>query len=556
MPTPKKLTKLNKKLNKKDKLINDLDDSDDMEFDPSNEDIVDDMEIISSSNDDSSLPSSFNNTVNRLERRYKNKSSKLKKKRKSNECTEWLENVKSKIREKHISYDDIMNLHLPDEENIWFVEHLKILHKLDQETEEYYLFKNKIYEKYSDLKNNLQKNKENKDTIDKLSKLGNIQTDILTRILESKHDDYIKSETYRRYMLNCGEKNEEYFKAIEWIDTVLGLPTQIKLPSINKNNVSESILSLQSNLNEKFYGLAHVKERIIGAHCAMLTNPFYKKKFLAFVGPPGVGKTELGKTVASAFNLPFAQISCGGIKDSSTLIGHSSTYIGAKSGIFVNILRQAKYSNPVILIDEIDKIPASHEGQSIISVLLHVLDKTQNNHFQDMYMPEIPIDLSNIFFILAMNDKENIDPNLKSRLCFVNIDGYSIDEKIQIGLDYIFPKVLKNLSFNSNDIIINNHVMKYITENYDENELGVRNLEKNLTTICEKINVLKYLNNVSDEKNNLQSSKRRKINNSKMSLKSTSSLKQQKKVLLSYHIDNLSFPLTLSETIVDSLLFE
>lgn len=471
------------------------------------------------------------------------------KKKLSKECNEWLINIETKIEGKDVSYDDVMKLKLPEEENIWFVEYIKMLNNLYPETEEFYTLKNKIYEKYTDFKNNLHKKKENKIIIEKISKIGNIKTDVLTRIIESDHSDYVKSEAYRRYnYVNGAEKNEEYFKAIEWIDTVLSLPTKIKMPSINDSMINESIINLQHNLNEKFYGLSHVKEKIIATYCAMLTNPFYKKKFMAFVGPPGVGKTELGKTIASAFNLPFAQISCGGVKDSSSLIGHSSTYIGAKSGMFVNILRQTKYTNPVILIDEIDKISTSQEGQSIISVLLHVLDKTQNNHFQDMYMPEIPIDLSNAFFIVAMNDKENIDPNLKSRLCFVDIKGYTINEKIKIGIDYIFPKVLENLSFNKNDIIIDDNIMKIIVENYGEKEFGVRNLEKNLTTICEKINVLKYMNiNTTNDSSSVQrckqpASKRKKI------------VSNEIKLSLSYDIEDLVFPLRLTETIVDLLL--
>jgi ATP-dependent Lon protease len=188
-------------------------------------------------------------------------------------------------------------------------------------------------------------------------------------------------------------------------------------------------------------------------------------------------------------------------------------------------MQKMKYQNPVILLDELDKIQNTSEGNAVISVLLHVLDKTQNNKFQDMYMPEIPIDLSNVFFILAMNDKENIDANLKSRLCFIDIEGYTVSDKIKIGTEFILPKVLNNLMFHNMDIIIDTETMKYIIEKYSNNEKGVRNLEKSITGICEKLNTIKYINN--NRKN--------------------------KKIKLSFMINDLVFPLKLTKNIIDKL---
>lgn len=143
-------------------------------------------------------------------------------------------------------------------------------------------------------------------------------------------------------------------------------------------------------------------------------------------------------------------------------------------------------------MDEIDKIPNTPDGSSINAVLLHVLDKIQNNIFQDSYIPEIPINLSNIFFMVALNDDSQIDPILKDRIHLIKIDGYTTDDKIKIGLDYLFPITLKNLKMNKKDVIIDKDVMKYIITKRPIEE-GVRQLEKDLNTLSERINIIKHL---------------------------------------------------------------
>lgn len=255
-----------------------------------------------------------------------------------------------------------------------------------------------------------------------------------------------------------------------------------------------------------------------------MMNPTYKKRFIALVGPPGVGKTAIALAISEAMELPFNQISFGGVKDATSLIGHSSTYIGSRPGIFVNILKKAQSLNSVVLFDEIDKIPNTPEGQSISSVLLHALDKTQNYRFHDMYMPEIPIDLSHIFFILAMNDDRLIDPILKDRISIIKISGYTLNQKIEIANNYILPKVLTNLKFNSKDIMFPDETMEYLIKLKCSNEKGVRDLEKILTHICEKINILKYVNGSGSKLN------------------------------LSYYLDTISFPVVITNKLIDKFV--
>ena len=431
--------------------------------------------------------------------------------------------ISGKIRNKNIKYNDIMKLDLPDEEAIWFIEHINILNDTQYNTEDHYRIKNLIYERYKDLSKNLKNN----EVLEKLREFGSIETNIVTRICESPHNNVIKSILYKKFtLINNANGSDEYLKVVEWIDSILDLPTDIGLKKVANKSPNDMLIKLRDSLNSKVYGLDHVKEKIMEAYCAMLTNPNYNKKIIALVGPPGTGKTAVGKAIADAFKQPFFQISMGSIRDSNILTGHSMTYIGSRPGLFVNILKQSRVLDPVILLDEIDKIPHSSEGQSVNSVLLHVLDKTQNSNFQDMYMPEIPIDLSHVFFILAMNNDQIIDPILKDRLCVIHIDGYDVQEKVIIARDYILPKVINELNFDLKDIIIDDTCIKYIIEKSTCDDSGVRELERNISTLCERLNLLK----------------------------NTIKAPKTKKIKLSYSIGNLSFPIHITRNIVDTLL--
>ena len=434
-----------------------------------------------------------------------------------------LKNYRNIIKEKTITYDKILKAKLSEDETIWFIEYLDILDNLDKYTEEYYKIKTLIYNKYKEI----QKEKINQELLDKIKKIVSLDEDLLNKIYHSKHSDYIKAILYKKFKsIQELDKTDEYFKVIDWIDNVLEIPTeiiQIREDTGNKKEITDMIINLKNTLNSKLYGLDNVKERILEFYCAMINNPFYKKKFIALVGPPGVGKTMLAKSIAESMNLPYDQLSFGSIKDASVLTGHSSTYIGSRPGLFVNILKKTKVLNPVILLDEIDKINHSQEGLSINSVLLHILDNTQNKRFQDMYMPEIHLDLSNIFFILALNNLDNVDPILKDRIHVIKIDGYNLEEKIKIGKKFILPKVLENLMFKKNDIIINDKTMMKIISKKCHHEHGVRELEKSISTICEKINVLKYIKDSSN-------------------------------IQLSYKINNLKFPYEITETDVETFL--
>jgi ATP-dependent Lon protease len=395
--------------------------------------------------------------------------------------------LKKVQRDKEVTLEKVLKSKLNQDDKIWFIDQLSLLELQEPDSEEYFRIRDNINKKYYESIQNIN----HQDTIIKLKKISNLEHNILEKILTSKHSDIVKSIMYKKYEKYIGQKDlsEEYYKDLDWIETVLDVPTSNKL--LEDGNISKQIQELKACLDTELYGIEHVKESIIDAFCAMKSNPQYQKKIITLVGPPGVGKTAVAGAIAKALNLPFDHVSMDSVRDPNVLIGHSSTYIGSGTGVFVRILRKAKVLNPVILIDEVDKI--SDDGKFIHAILINILDKTRNKEFKDMYMPEIPIDMSNVFFILALNNIDAIDKVLRDRLYVINIDGYTEEEKVYIGTKYLCPKIKKNLGLTDKDLIINDKVVLHIIRQYTNQEHGVRSLEHCLNTICEKLNVLKQL---------------------------------------------------------------
>jgi len=418
-----------------------------------------------------------------------------------------LKKIKENIKNKKLTYNDICSSQIPFEEKVWFIEHIRILNNMDMFSIEYYDLKSYIYSKFNDYINMSKDDLKKQEEINKI----NINKESLKqKILRSGLDDNIIAQIYKRYelLLQAGENNEEKHKHMEWIDWVLNIPRESKNVFNNPNSLSKNLKLLQSNLNNKLYGMKNVKDRILEIVSSMYTNPDCKNRCIGLIGPPGVGKTVLAQTIAESLQLPFSQISLGGAKDSSFLRGHSSTYIGSRPGIIVTSLRKMRFNNGVMLFDELDKIQNTLEGSEVKSTLLHILDYSQNKNFNDDFMPEISIDLSKIFFIISlnsMNNESDVDKILSDRIPIIKVNGYNTKDRVNIGLNYVIPKVLKDLNIDKKDIIISKNIMQYIIFKQIKDELGVRQLERNLRTIIERINLLKsqYISD-KEYKNNLK----------------------------------------------------
>jgi ATP-dependent Lon protease len=230
-----------------------------------------------------------------------------------------------------------------------------------------------------------------------------------------------------------------------------------------------------------------------------IINRFIKKRkselIPSLVGAAGIGKTKIIHVMAESLNIPFYHISLGGIKDGSYLDGFSNTYIGSRQGIIVDALIKMGCNNGIIFFDEIDKISESIEGIEVVNQLIHILDHTQNNIFYDKYISEIPIDLSNIWFICSLNNIDLINPILKNRLYIVDVEGYGILQKIEIGRNIVIPKKLKEYNLD-NLVFFENIVIEHIIGKSKKNDTGVREFKRNIDKICKRLDILRTSINV------------------------------------------------------------
>ena len=266
----------------------------------------------------------------------------------------------------------------------------------------------------------------------------------------------------------------EYGVQINYCQLLIDLPWgEYTSDQFNLNKV-------QKVLDRDHFGLDKVKERIVEYLSVLKLKGDMKSPILCLYGPPGVGKTSLGKSIAEAIGRKYVRMSLGGLHDEAEIRGHRKTYIGAMPGKLINNLKKAGTSNPVFVLDEIDKIGKSGHGDPS-SALLEVLDPEQNDTFQDNFV-EIEYDLSKVLFIATANDLSTIQPALRDRMEIIPINGYTIEEKVQIAKKHLIPKLVKDHGIKPSDIKINQKLLEKVIMSYT-NESGVRGLEKKLAKL-------------------------------------------------------------------------
>ncbi len=267
----------------------------------------------------------------------------------------------------------------------------------------------------------------------------------------------------------------EYSVILNYVDLILDLPWGVY--TVDNFNIKHA----QKTLNHDQYGIEKVKERILEYLAVLkLKGGDMKSPILCLVGPPGVGKTSLGQSIAKALGRKYVRMALGGLHDEAEIRGHRKTYIGAMPGRIIQSLKKSQSSNPVIVLDEIDKIGNDYKGDPS-SALLEVLDPEQNNAFYDNYL-ELEFDLSKVLFIATANSLQTIQPALRDRMEIIPIEGYSIEEKLQIAKKHLLPKQLTNHGLKTKQVQISDKVLEQLIEEYTK-ESGVRELDRQLASV-------------------------------------------------------------------------
>ncbi|HPR32804.1 MAG TPA: endopeptidase La [Prolixibacteraceae bacterium] len=270
----------------------------------------------------------------------------------------------------------------------------------------------------------------------------------------------------------------EYSIQLTYVQTLLDLPwNEYSADNFDMKNA-------ENVLDEDHYGLELVKERILEHLAVLKLKNDMKSPILCLYGPPGVGKTSLGKSIARALGRSFVRMSLGGLHDESEIRGHRKTYIGAMPGRIIQNIKKAKTSNPVFILDEIDKVSNDYHGDPA-SALLEVLDPEQNSEFHDNYV-ELDFDLSKVMFIATANTLNTISPPLRDRMELIEVSGYLVEEKIEIARRHLFPKQLENHGLKDRNFKLGKEVYEFIIEKYTR-ESGVRELDKQLAKLVRRL---------------------------------------------------------------------
>lgn len=284
-------------------------------------------------------------------------------------------------------------------------------------------------------------------------------------------------------------RDSDFVKNMMWLRTVDKIPFGIYKPLINskrKADIKSFLNHVKTTMDKYILGLDDVKQEILEFVSRKITNPNGKGEVLALCGDAGTGKSKILSSLAEALDFQLHQINCGGLNDVSILTGHSETYVGAKPGKIVDILQNSDYMNPIIYLDELDKM-SERKSDELNGVFTHLLDEDQNHKFQDNYLANINLDLSKVLFVISFNDISKINDIVSDRLKIIHINKPTHDQKVNICSEKLLPDILKNIN-SKLTVNIDTELISYIISTKCTNEVGVRGVKKIFEKILNRLN--------------------------------------------------------------------
>lgn len=372
-----------------------------------------------------------------------------------------------------------------------------------------------------------------------ISKINHKRVPLRYQILRSHQPLEIKAAAIKRLesIQKMDDTSTEYHKMSGWIDGLLNIPfnhyvdNNISLESSTPEEITDYLVNVKDKLDASVHGHVEAKSTLLEIVASWITNPTATPTVIGLQGPPGTGKTTLIKDgVAKALGRPFSMFALGGATDASYLEGHSYTYEGSMWGRLAGILMETKCMNPVIFMDELDKVSETKHGEEIIGVLTHLIDYSQNNCIQDKYFAGIPLDFSKALFIFSFNVEEKLNPILKDRIHIIHTDSCTRESKQIIARDYLIPKILANVKFKKEDIIFPEETIREIIDRYTDSESGVRNLKRCLESVVMKLNTLR------------------------LTSQNPSIVNSPNSQLIPYFLNNYKLPMTITSTVVEKLI--
>lgn len=350
---------------------------------------------------------------------------------------------------------------------------------------------------------NSQPNTKKKELLDLMTRVSSMSLDEgdvphKFRVLRLPISDYIKSSVIKKIeCLSDNTDSGEGHKLRNWLDAFMRIPfgKSVPLPIQLKDGTAkctEFMVNARKQMDTHIYGMEPAKLQIMQSIAQWIVNPTSVGNVIALQGPMGVGKTSFARNaIAEVLQRPFEFFTLGGASDIANFIGHSYTYEGSLWGRIADSLMHAKTMNPVMYFDELDKVSTTPQGDEIVSMMIHMTDRSQNTQFHDRYFAGVDFDLSQCLFVFSFNDIDKVHPILRDRMNVIHCGGYNEKDKTVILKDYIWPQILERLAFNKEDVVLSDSAIRFIIEEYSKDEKGVRTLIRTIESMMTRINMLR-----------------------------------------------------------------